>query len=74
METFLVAVRNAATYIVLLLSAKTKCSPIMIGLASNFGSQPFLVIFEFPHLKYNHGQKYTFLRTADIWAVDKVAG
>ena len=38
-----------------------------IGLFSDFGVQPFLVIFELPHLKVNHEQKYTFLRTADIY-------
>ena len=37
-----------------------------------FGVQPFLVIFELPHLKVNHKQKYTFFRTADIWPVYKV--
>ena len=34
--------------------------------------QPFLVIFELPHLKYNLGQKYTFLRTAGIRSANKV--
>ena len=33
----------------LLLSAKSWRICIMTGLASKFGSQPFLVIFELPH-------------------------
>jgi hypothetical protein len=56
----------------LLLSAKTYPIRKKKGLISDFGVQPFLVIFELPHLKVNHEQKYTFLRTADIWPVYKV--
>lgn len=39
-----------------------------------FGHGPFLVIFEFPHKKYNHEQKYSFLRIAGIWTADKFVG
>ena len=56
----------------LLLSAKTYRIRKKKGLISDFGVQPFLDIFELPHLKVNHEQKYTFLRTADIWPVYKV--
>jgi hypothetical protein len=56
----------------LLLSAKTYRIRKKKGLISDFGVQPFLVIFELPHLKVNHEQKYTFFRTADIWPVYKV--
>ena len=53
-------------YFILLLSAKTFRIRKKKGLISDFGVQPFLVIFELPHLKVNHEQKYTFFRTVRI--------
>ena len=59
-------------YIILLVSAKNFGVKIKLGLIPFWGFSPFGYFCLWEKI-YNHEQKYTFLRTADIWTTNKIS-
>lgn len=58
---------------ILLVSAKLFLSRLKFRLKTTLGFQPFWLPLLFATKHHNHGQRYTFSRTADVWSANKFA-